>query len=50
MYAHEQPLFSGARLLITAVVYKTINDILISRQAVLVVGQDITELINGDDP
>lgn len=50
MYARGQPLFSGARLLITTAVYKTVNDILTLRQAVLVVGQDITELINGDDP
>lgn len=40
-----------AWLLITARSYKTLNDILTSRQAVLVVGQEgTTELINGHDP
>lgn len=44
MCVYLQPLFTGAELLIIAV-YETVNDILTLRQAVLVVGQGITELI-----
>lgn len=42
MCVHQQPLFTGAGLLIIAV-YETVNDILTLRQAVLVVSQGVTE-------